>query len=91
MLSVTRAQMQLVQEATRRQLADSESDTPTHSNARSHSLTPPHCTATTLAGGAVASQEVREGRGVTEEVGDAAGERMEVGVRKPLIQEIKVS
>ena len=91
MLSLTRAQMLLVKEATRSQLADSESDTPTHPHPRAHARTSPHCTATTHAGGAVDSQEVRERREVSQELGGAVGERRDVGVRKPLIQEIQVS
>ena len=75
--------MLLVKEATRCQLADSESDT--------HARNSPHCAATTLAGGTVDSQKVRERREVSEEVGGAVGERREVGVRKLLIQEIQVS
>jgi len=80
-----------VQEATRRQLADSESDTPTHQPVKTHARTSPHCTATTLAGEAVASHEVREGWDGTQDLGGAVAEGREVGVRKPLIQEIQVS
>jgi hypothetical protein len=83
--------MLLVKEATRCQLADRESDPPTHPPTRTHARTSPHCAATTLAGGTVDSQKVRERREVSEEVGGAVGERREVGVRKPLIQEIQVS
>ncbi len=83
--------MLLVKETTRCQLADCESDTPTHPHPRTPARTSPHCSATTLAGGTVDSQEVRERREVSEELGGALGERREVGVRKPLIEEIQVS